>query len=240
MSPSFEELDFRRTRIGDLSLRRRREPATGADVIEVKLGDHFLMSSLFTEGEVALARLGLDGLPGDRLDVIVGGLGLGHTAAAVLDHPRLGRLVVVEAIDAVIAWHRSHLVPLGRRLDEDARCRLVEDDFFAVVRAPADTLARWGLAGGVDAILVDIDHSPDALLHPEHGALYSRDGLACMRAALRPGGAFALWSDAPPDEALVARLAAGFATARAEVVAFPNPLAGGVASNTVYVARVAG
>ena len=79
MSIDFEELDYRNTPIGVVSLRRRRHVSLDIDVYEVKLGDEFLMSSLFTEGEIALARLGLAGLTGP-LDVVVGGLGLGYTA----------------------------------------------------------------------------------------------------------------------------------------------------------------
>ena len=59
MSVYFEELDFRPTAMGVLSLRRRRQLESGLDVYEIKLGDEFLMSSLFTVAEIALARLGL-------------------------------------------------------------------------------------------------------------------------------------------------------------------------------------
>ena len=45
--------------MGVISLRRRIEPSLKVDVYEVKLGDEFLMSSLFTVAEVELARLGL-------------------------------------------------------------------------------------------------------------------------------------------------------------------------------------
>ena len=83
MSLYFEELEYRQTPIGALSLRRRRELRLGVDVFEIKLGDEFLMSSLFTESEIALARLGLAQLPGQGLDVVIGGLGLGYTAKAV-------------------------------------------------------------------------------------------------------------------------------------------------------------
>jgi hypothetical protein len=77
MSLLFEELDYRPTPIGALSLRRRRELSLGVDVFEIKLGDEYLMSSLFTVSEIALARLGLAKLSGTDLDVVVGGLGLG-------------------------------------------------------------------------------------------------------------------------------------------------------------------
>lgn len=87
MSLRFEELDWQETPIGEISLRRRRHPVSGEEVYEVKLGDEFLMSSLFTAGEIALAELGLAGLPNTGLDVAVGGLGLGYTARATLDDP---------------------------------------------------------------------------------------------------------------------------------------------------------
>ena len=59
MSLNFEELDFRPTPMGVLSLRRRRLPGTDVDVFEIKLGDEYLMSSRFTAAEIELARLGL-------------------------------------------------------------------------------------------------------------------------------------------------------------------------------------
>src|SRR5450631_2511278 len=116
MSRSFEELDYRQTPIGALSLRRRRELSLGVDVFEIKLGDEFLMSSLFTASEIALARLALAALvrpeSNATLDVVIGGLGLGYTAQAVLEHPTVSSLIVVEALQPVIDWHVAGLVPL--------------------------------------------------------------------------------------------------------------------------------
>ncbi len=132
MNPLFAELDYRETPIGGLSLRRRRELKLGVDVFEIKLGEEFLMSSLFTASEIALARLGLAGLPGPDLNVVVGGLGLGYTAQAVLEHANVGALIVVDALEAVIDWHRPGLVPLGHELTADPRCRFVLGDFFAL------------------------------------------------------------------------------------------------------------
>jgi len=235
VNADLEELDYRPTPIGELVLRRRREPALGIDLFEVKLGDEFLMSSLFTAGEIALAKLGLDGLGDGPLDVVVGGLGLGYTARAVLDDPRVRALLVVEALPAVTDWHRRGLVPLGTGLASDSRCEFLNGDFFALVGAPGIDSRDSGRR--FDAILVDIDHSPRHVLDASHAAFYDRDGLRRVAAHLRPGGSFALWSDDPPDDEFLAELDAAFAGAAAHVVEFPNPLTGGAASNTVYVAR---
>ncbi len=54
------ELGFAETPLGELTLRRRAEPRLGdREVFEVKLGNEYLMSSLFTESERQLAVLGL-------------------------------------------------------------------------------------------------------------------------------------------------------------------------------------
>src|SRR5680860_878946 len=109
--------------MGVLGLRRRLEPVTGADVYEVKLGDEYLMSSAFTVAEIQLARLGLAAHAGDELDVVVGGLGLGYTADAAREDPRVRSLVVVEALPEVIAWHDQRLLPDVERLADDDRVR---------------------------------------------------------------------------------------------------------------------
>ena len=114
MSLSFEELDFRPTPMGVLSLRRRRRPMSDVDVYEIKLGDEFLMSSQFTAAEIELARLGLAALGRADLDVVVGGLGLGYTARAVLESAGVRSLIVVDALAEVIEWHAQGLLPSAR------------------------------------------------------------------------------------------------------------------------------
>ena len=234
MSVYFEELDFRPTAIGVLSLRRRRHLATGADIYEIKLGDEFLMSSAFTVAEIELARLGLAALARTDLDVVVGGLGLGYTAQAVLENPGVRSLVVVDALAEVIEWHQQGLIPLGRQLSGDPRCRLVHGDFFAMSHS-ADGFDSAAPRRRFDAMLVDIDHSPTNLLHPRHAALYTPEGLNRLAAHLHPGGVFALWSNDPPDDAFNAVLAGAFASSAAHVVIFENAQGDHEASNTVYI-----
>ncbi|MEA2950939.1 MAG: hypothetical protein QOJ96_459 [Alphaproteobacteria bacterium] len=234
MSLYFEELDFRPTAMGALSLRRRRQLSTGVDVYEIKLGDEFLMSSLFTVAEIALARLGLAALQRADLDVVVGGLGLGYTAQAVLEDLRVRSLIVVDALAEVIEWHARGLLPLGKQLTADPRCRFVAGDFFAM-SGSIDGLDPQTPGRRFDAVLVDIDHSPQNLLHPNHAALYRPAGLQKIAGHLHPGGVFALWSNDPPDQAFEAALANVFATSDAHVVSFDNPLQDRDASNTVYI-----
>lgn len=235
MSLSFEELDFRPTAMGVLSLRRRRLPATEIDIYEIKLGDEYLMSSRFTAAEIELARLGLAALPREKhLDVVVGGLGLGYTVVAVLENPAVRSLIVVDALSEVIEWHEQGLLPLGKQLTGDPRCRLVNGDFFAMSDSP-DGFDRAAPGRRFDAVLVDIDHSPTNLLHPRHAALYRPEGVLRLAAHLHPGGVFALWSNDPPDPAFERALAGAFAATSAHVVTFDNLRGDHDASNTVYV-----
>jgi spermidine synthase len=235
VSARFQELDWRETPLGELTLRRRWDPVVDSEVHEIKLNDEFLMSSLFTVAEVELARRGLAESAATALDVVVGGLGLGYTAQAALENPAVRHLVVVDALGEVIEWHERGLIPAGVGLTADPRCHLVHGDFFAMLRSgagfdqPADRL--W------HAILVDIDHSPRHVLHPSHADLYQPAGLRRLGARLHPGGVFALWSNDPPDEEFTDALAQSFADARAEVVRFDNPLQQREATATIYLAK---
>lgn len=247
MSASFEELDFSPTPIGEVSLRRRRDPVTRQDIFEVKLDDEWLMSSMFTVAEIELAHLGLARLAVNRAhadegasasepawDVCVGGLGLGYTAQAALENPRIRELVVVELLDPVIDWHRRALVPVGPALTGDSRSRLVQGDFFAMSFAQGydpDVPGRL-----FDAVLLDIDHSPSHFLDDGSAGFYGADGMTSLASHLAPGGAYAMWSNDPPEQAYLDVLESIFADVTAEVVTFHNPLQDRDATATVYVA----
>ncbi|MDP1588384.1 MAG: hypothetical protein Q8M07_11605 [Prosthecobacter sp.] len=237
----FEELDFRPTPMGDLILRRRRiAMLDDLEVLEVKLGDGFLMSSLFHEVEEALADRGLAAVtaaPGETLDVVVGGLGLGYTAAAALKDTRVGELLVVDIMPAVIEWHQKGLVPLGPVLTADPRCRLIEADFFALAADPALGFDPLQPGRRFHAVLLDIDHSPENLLHKRHAGFYSVEGLKKLSQHLLPGGVFALWSDDPPEATFLSHLTEVFDAPESHVVKFHNPIQESDSASTVYVAR---
>ncbi len=246
MTVVFEELDFQKTPLGDISLRRRSElMLDGLMVYEVKLDDDFLMSSLFTESEIALARLGLAALEGSGygnekgLDIVVGGLGLGYTAAAVLQDPTVGSLIVVEVMQPVIDWHRRGLVPLGSELTADPRCTLVHGDFFEIAASNRGGFDRENPTRLMHAVLLDIDHSPSHWLNPVNSAFYTAPALHNLANKLHPGGIFGLWSNDPPDNDFTLLLDSVFRSSEFHVVTFANPYTGGESSNTVYLARKA-
>jgi spermidine synthase len=230
VSKIFEELDCRDTPLGELILRRRRPISQpDLDVYEVKLAGRFLMSSLNTESERELARRALAKIDGRDLRVLVGGLGLGYTAAAALADQRVAAVDVVERLPEVIEWHRRGLVPLGASLCADARCRFVLGDCLADLQQPGDAY---------DAILIDIDDSPIHLLDEGHAAFYAVEGLQHVARRLRPGGVFALWTSLPAEAEVTARLGRAFRRAYAEEVRFDNPLLDDPEANALYFGHV--
>ncbi|MBT5031577.1 MAG: spermidine synthase [Proteobacteria bacterium] len=237
----FEELDYQETPYGAISLRRRQEPRlNGLMLYEVKLGEEWLMSSLFTEAEIQLAHLGLSlaqkSIPTD-LKVVVGGLGLGYTAAAVLENPAVTELCVVDIMQPVIDWHQNHQVPLGKTLSSDPRCALTQGDFFAMATRKEPGFSN-DLNYRVDAILLDIDHSPRHWLNAENESFYSPESLTQMVSKLTPCGVFGLWSNDPPDAAFQALLDDLFDTTETHNIIFANPYSGGESANTVYLGSV--
>lgn len=240
MGRLFEEIDCQPSPIGDISLRRRRIPALGdRDIYEVKLGDEFLMSSLFVAAEEALADLGLARLTATEsasLSIVVGGLGLGYTAVAALKHPQVQEMLVVDYLEPVIRWHREEKVPLGKILNSDHRCRYIHGSFFDLALTPEKGFDPDAPGRQFDAILLDIDHSPSDYLNDANASFYTPEKLNQMAQQLKPGGVFALWSNELPDPDFIQVLEATFTDVQAEVVRFFNPIQNNEASNSVYTA----
>ena len=234
---NIEELGYQKTSLGELTLRRRMETLLdNQEVFEVKLGDEYLMSSLFTESERHLATLGLAPLKGE-LDVVIGGLGLGYTAAEALKNEKLRWLLVIDLFQAVIDWHQAGLVPMGKVLTADDRCELRQGDFFDLARTGFDASAP---ERKFDAVLLDIDHSPGHFLDDSNDSFYTLHGLRSLQSQLKPGGCFALWSNDPASEDFTRRLQSVFASAAAHNVEFPNPYTNSISINSVYVAQTKG
>lgn len=236
MSLLFEEIDSQSSPLGEISLRRRRIPVFGdKDIYEVKLGDEFLMSSMFVEAEEALSRLGLASVHGDNLRVVVGGLGLGYTAVEALKDSRISELLVVDALETVIGWHKSEQVPLGKTLNDDARNRYIHGSFFELATDLATGFDTDRPNKKFDAILLDIDHSPTEYLTPENAGFYTTENLSLMAQQLKSRGVFAMWSQNLPEPNFESLLGTVFDCVESHVVAFYNPFRNCESTNSVYV-----
>lgn len=241
MIPLFKEIDSQVSPLGQISLRRRRIPVFGdRDIYEVKLGEEFLMSSMFVDAEEALSTLGLAAVQGDKLSVVVGGLGLGYTAVAALKDERVDELLVVEALDAVIGWHKDEFVPLGVILNADNRNRYVSGSFFDLAINPNKGFDPACEGKKLDAILLDIDHSPTEFLNSANASFYTTENLALMAEQLKPKGVFAMWSQNLPEESFEKLLLTVFESVDSHVVSFFNPFQGNESTNSVYVCVKAG
>ena len=118
--------------------------------------------------------------------VLIGGLGMGYTAAATLDlMPPGGTLVVSEIVPEVVEWNRGPLGPLAGHPLDDSRTKLVVGDVADVIR---DSEARF------DGVLLDVDNSVDSFTLPRNAWLYTPAGLSATYRSLRPNGALAIWS----------------------------------------------
>ncbi len=191
---NLEILAYDETPLGLLCLRRREllsQP--GTIVTEVSLNHEFLMSSLYTDSEEALSRRALELHAGDDLKVMVGGLGLGYTAAEALKSPRVKAVEVIELLPQVIGWMRDGLVPLSDALNSEPRLTVTQADVYQRLTGPAPVNASMN-ATACDLILIDVDHSPDDRLGNENSGFYTEAGLTASRQHLAPGGLLAVWS----------------------------------------------
>ena len=215
--------------LGIVALRRRALPGDPDTIAtEITIDHQFLMSSMNTASERALADRALALHAGAELSVLVGGLGLGYTAHAVLASPRVARLEVVEYLEPVIGWLRAGELPLSVELARDARFAVAHGDVYAWLAT--EPTERW------DLILIDVDHSPEEPLGRESDSFYREAGLARARHHLAPGGVLGVWSYAESPRFADA-LARVFGEVRVEPVRFENRLFGEEETNWLFFAH---
>ena len=171
----------------------------------VRLNGQALMDSTLTTSERQMGELATAHLKRfSKSRVLVGGLGLGFTLRSTLTGvgPH-GAVELVELLPVMAEWNRTFLRELNGALVDDPRVTLRLGDVGQVIARAA--------AGRYDAILLDTDNGPSAMVQRANARLYSEAGLRQLFAALRPSGRAVIWS-ASHDRAFAARLtAAGFA-----------------------------
>ncbi|GAA2110894.1 spermidine synthase [Microlunatus panaciterrae] len=169
---------------GDIVLRRRGR--ADAPVYELIVNGAFAMDSTETETERELARIIFE-QPTSGGRVLIGGLGLGFTAAEVLQQ-QVTVVDVVEIEAALVDWARRGLTPELALVAADPRVRIDTADIHSVL-----TNAGQADHGPWDAILLDVDNGPDFLIHADNARLYTAEMLACAYARLAPSGLLAIW-----------------------------------------------
>jgi spermidine synthase len=185
------------------------------DDFMIVLDRNELMSTRMNGSEIALAEMTLERLGGNAAPhVLIGGYGMGFTLRAALAKmgPK-GKTTVAELVPDIIAWARGPMATVTAGCLDDSRVRLILGDVAAAIRNDASAY---------DAILLDVDNGPDGLTRAGNDGLYSAEGLAAAKRALRPGGMLAVWS-AGEDKKFSKRLErAGFAVEEVAVRARTN------------------
>ena len=174
-----------------------------------------LMSSRMSGSEQGLGTLGCARARTlERPHVLIGGLGMGFTLRAALDVlPPAARILVAELVPTVVEWNRTIIGALAGHPLTDPRVRIHITDVAAVLQSSPATF---------DAVLLDVDNGPGALIAPSNSRLYDDGGVAVARASLRPGGVLGVWL-AGDDRRFERRLrTGGFSVQRARVHSHGN------------------
>lgn len=225
-----EILAYEPSPLGTLCLRRREllsQP--GTLVTEVTLNHEFLMSSLYTDSEQALARTAIEMHSGNDLRVLVGGLGLGYTAHNAISSDRVAHVEVVELLPQVIDWLANGLLPLSPELNGHVRLTITQGDAYQRLAGPPTEQ--------FDVILIDVDHSPDERLGEANASFYSEVGLNAARQHLATNGVLAVWSYAESSPFADA-LRSVFEDVRVVPVTYENRLVDEQRTDWLFFAKV--
>jgi len=154
----------------------------------IRAGARVLMSNRMHDSEEALAAIALARVRDPRA-VLVGGLGLGYTARAVLDAvPKETEVTVIELVPELVDWNRGHVKGLAGNPLADPRCRIIVCDVLDILKASPSEF---------DVVLLDVDNGPQGLTQAKNQRLYGDWGVRVCLAALRPNGVLAVWSRGP-------------------------------------------
>lgn len=200
MAQPWQVIEIISTDEGCLELRQRAE----RDFL-ITVDGRVLMNSMAHRSEVALGQLAcghLKDLTHPR--VLVGGLGMGFTLKAVLDSlPGTGSVVVAELNPVVLKWCRGPLAALTHSATEDPRVDVEIGDVAHLIRRYANDDALENF----DTIILDLYTGPYVRSHRRDDPLYGSTAIHTTRAALKPGGVFAVWGE-DYDAGFATRLAA--------------------------------
>ncbi len=175
----------------------------------LKYNGYELMSTALTFSEQLLADLGcarlLEGKPSRPAHprILIGGLGLGFTLKRTLELVGSPATVdVAELMPPLIEWNRTFLVEHNGPLLEDPRTSIVQGDLFDIISSTPKA--------SYDALLLDIDNTPDDLITSGNARLYSPGFLDKLRQTITPTGRIAYWLSEPAPKFKKLLVKAGF------------------------------
>jgi len=187
---------------GRLTLHRDED-----GVFMIRVDGLELMSGRCHRSEDVLGRMAAEAAQGREPRILIGGLGLGYTAAAAASALQgRGIITVAELSPDVLAWYEEHIEPalFGRR---PANLRLMRADVAGLL----DSGHRY------DVIVLDVDNGPRPLSTPANAHLYGGRGLARLKAALAEDGTLLVWSGFEAPDFVERAAAAGFTVACREI-----------------------
>jgi spermidine synthase len=143
-----------------------------------------LMNGFHHESETALGRTAAALAPCPEPRILLGGLGLGYTAAALAQAlGAAGTITVAEFSVAVIDWFHRHV--------RHSVLPNIPGNLHIVHADIADLLATEDC---YDLVVLDVDNGPEPLVTAKNGALYSAEGLGSLYRCLSANGIALLWS----------------------------------------------
>lgn len=154
-----------------------------------------LMSTALTYSEELLAEIGCKGLrkgttKPTHVNVLIGGLGLGFTLKRALEMVSFPSTVeVVELMPPLIEWNRTFLVERNGPLLEDPRTKITQADLYDALSNKPN--------GSYDALLLDIDNTPDDLITDANARMYTPEFLQKLKNVLTPNGKLSYWLAEP-------------------------------------------
>lgn len=159
----------------------------------LQIGGCGLMSTRASFSEEQMAELACAKLPA-KPHILIGGLGFGFTLKRVMALCSPDAVIdLAELVPEVVAWNREFLQEVNGRLLDDPRVRIHINDVYHLLESAAGRR-------GYDAILMDVDNGPDALVQRRNNRIYADAGIERIRKALQPRGRVVFWSSHPDGD----------------------------------------